>query len=513
MNNPVVMSRICSCALIDRAFGCANQGTEMKKQSSMRSSWGWWIAAGITLIALNAWIVFISPRLGFGSDNATAPILLFVCLFISAAAVHLTTLTRIPHTRANAWLVAWVVAVGIILRASAMLSEPILESDFYRYLWEGGVVAHGFNPYTCVPEQAAQGGPEVPAQLHQLAVDSGEIVRRINHAPLATCYPPVAELMFAVAHLIRPWSLTAWRVVLLAFDAATLALLFAVLRQLGRSPLYAAVYWWCPLVVKEGFNSAHMDILIPPFVLGALWLGFRSERVRDRVGASGLLAFAVGIKFWPIVLAPVLFRPMIRKTSVLIPSLAVFCGILGLQFLALLPSLGMGEQSGLLSYGREWELNDALFMALLWMVRRVPWVAGNAELITRGIVACILGMVILLAVRKEKRTPEEWCRRALWIVAALFLLSPTQFPWYYLWVLPLLVLTPRPALLLLTALLPLYYLLPRFDSLGRVDLFEQGIVWLEFVPVWCLLVLEGLLPLLRPRGGIGKGPPCETAST
>ncbi len=482
-------------------------------QLSMRPFWKWWVAAGITLAGLNICTVLISPRLGFGSDNAASPIVLFVCLFISAAAVHLVTLTRIRHTPVAAWIVAWVVVVGIVLRMGAIFSTPILESDFYRYLWEGAVVAHGFNPYTCSPEKAAQGGPDVPAELHRLAVDSGETVRRINHAPLATCYPPVAELMFAAAHLIRPWSLTAWRMVLLAFDAVTLALLFAILRQLRRSPLYAAVYWWCPLVVKEGFNSAHMDILILPFVLGALWLSFRSERLRDRISASGLLAVAVGIKFWPIVLAPILFRPMLRKASVLIPALAVFCGILGLQLLALLPSFGMGEQSGLLSYGREWELNDALFMTLLWMMRRAPWVAGNAEFITRGIAACILGLVILIAVRKENRTPEEWCRRALWILAALFLLSPTEFPWYYLWVLPLLVFSPRPSLLLLTALLPLYYLLPRFDSLGRVDLFEQGVVWVEFAPVWCLLAFEGVLPLVRRGSDAGKGTPCEPVST
>jgi hypothetical protein len=356
-----------------------------------------------------------------------------------------------------------------------------------------------------VPEQAAQGGPEVPPQVHQLATDSGNIIQRINHASLATCYPPVAELLFAAAHLVGPWSLTAWRIVLLAFDAVTLALLCAILRQLGRSPMYVAAYWWCPLAVKEGFNSAHMDITILPFVLGALWLSLRSERVRDRIAASGLLGIAVGIKFWPIVLAPMLFRPVVRKASSLIPALAVFGGLLGLQFLALMPSLGMGAESGVLAYGQQWEMNDALFMTLLWMVRRVPWVAEHAAFITRGIVASILGLVIFVAIYQEKKTPEEWYRRALWIVAAVFLLSPTQFPWYYLWVLPLLVISPRPSLLLLAALLPIYYLRFHFKALDQVDTFDHGIVWVEFVPVWCLLLAEGLLAFLRKKNTPDNG--------
>jgi hypothetical protein len=472
--------------------------------------WAWWIATGIALIALNVFIVLLSPRLGYDSSNVTSPIPLFVCLLIASSLLHLLVLTGIRNTRAKKWLVGWVIAVGVILRVSAMFSEPILEDDFYRYLWDGGVLAHGFNPYTCVPEQVAQGSPEAPAQVRQLAADSGNIIQRINHASLATCYPPVAELIFAAAHLISPWSLTVWRIILLGFDAVTLALLFAILKQLGRSPLYALIYWWCPLVVKEGFNSAHMDITILPFLLGALWLSVRSERVRDRIAASGLLSVAVGIKFWPIVVAPILFRPILRKPSALISSLAIFGGALALQFVALLSSFMMGDASGVLLYGQRWEMNDALFMAVLWIVRHLPWFAGNAQLATRAVVAGVLGLVVLIAVHKENRTPEEWWRRALWIVGALFLLSPAQFPWYYLWVLPFLVISPRPSLLLLTALLPLYYLRFRFKALGQVAVFDYGIVWVEFVPVWCLLLAEGLTTLRCRKITANDGNPCET---
>ena len=81
----------------------------------------------------------------------------------------------------------------------------------------------------------------------------------------------------------------------------------------------------------------------------------------------------------------------------------------------------------------------------------------------------------------------DLCRRCLVIVAAAFLLSPTQFPWYFLWMAPLLAIGPNWALLSLTCLMPLYYL--RFHFLGRdmVDTFDNGVVWLQFAPVWCLL--------------------------
>lgn len=62
-------------------------------------------------------------------------------------------------------------------------------------------------------------------------------------------------------------------------------------------------------------------------------------------------------------------------------------------------------------------------------------------------------------------------------VGGLFVLSPTQFAWYYTWVLPFLVLAPARALVLYTALLPLYHL--HYDY--------PWVVWIEHLPVWMLI--------------------------
>jgi hypothetical protein len=75
------------------------------------------------------------------------------------------------------------------------------------------------------------------------------------------------------------------------------------------------------------------------------------------------------------------------------------------------------------------------------------------------------------------------------VTGALVLVSPTQFPWYFLWLLPLLALEPVWPLLAMTVTLPLYYL--RFYYLGvdEVRYFDNVIVWLEWVPVWVALLI------------------------
>jgi len=56
--------------------------------------------------------------------------------------------------------------------------------------------------------------------------------------------------------------------------------------------------------------------------------------------------------------------------------------------------------------------------------------------------------------------------------------------------LPFLTIHARTSLLLLTPLLSLYYLRPYFSARGMAGIHDNGIVWLEFVPVWILLVWE-----------------------
>jgi hypothetical protein len=92
--------------------------------------------------------------------------------------------------------------------------------------------------------------------------------------------------------------------------------------------------------------------------------------------------------------------------------------------------------------------------------------------------------------KNDNPHPHEISRRYLLVITALYLLSPTQFPWYYLWILPILAIHPRSSLLLLTALLPLYYLRYYFVAKGMVHVHDHFIVWLEFAPVWGLLIWE-----------------------
>lgn len=459
-----------------------------------------WGPAGAVLVGLHWILACLSSD--FGLRSGSELILSLVSLELVAGAVYVCRLWNLPEASSSQGVLVWMLAVGFLMRASLLLSTPMLEDDYYRYLWDGAVVAQGMNPYTHAPshilEAAREGSESVPLTLRQLAADSGDIIRRINHPHLRTIYPPVAQAAFALAHQLGPWSLVGWRLVLLGFDVVTLSLVIITLRRLNLPLYWLVIYWWNPLLVKETFNSGHMDIVALPFVLGALLLAVDQQAV----WAAGSLGLAVGAKIWPVVLLPVILRSVVRQPKRFIPALGLF-GVLTLGMFIPVYAAGLDARSGLVAFGQSWEMNDALFMMILWVVQHVLKLTaihpGHGPLLARIVVAAALVGWIAWVVRRGADDPRQLGEQSLLIVAALFLLSPAQFPWYYIWLVPLLSLRPRRSLLLLTALLPLYYLRFYCDARGSADLFDYGIVWLEYVPVWILLIRDWKVSRSRIR--------------
>lgn len=448
-------------------------------------------------MGLHVWLIALSRQFSFDEDPLSQPIVAFVCLEILAGVVYLLAIALVRSSGNSKKVLIGVIVVGAMIRAAASLSTPVLEDDYYRYLWDGAVVAHGYNPYSLTPSAALaarEGDVSVPAGIGQLALESGPVLGRVNHPDLRTVYPPVAQVAFALSYVLGPWTLIAWRLVLLAFDIATLGLLLRILHRANIPLLWITVYWWNPILVKETFNSGHMDVLALPFVMGSILLAIRGKRL----GSIVCLILAAGAKLWPVLLLPVIMRPLLREPRRLITALILLVLMASALFLPVYLS-GLGNDSGLVAYQQNWEMNDALFMLVLWGLRALE--RGLLEFDAPGtarlfVVMSLLGWTFWSSRRKSEQIREI---STIWlgIIAAAFFLSPTQFPWYYLWMVPLLAIRPAWSLLLLSALLPLYYLRFYFNARHQVEIFDYGIVWLEYIPVWVLLIRDWLVSRRR----------------
>ena len=378
-------------------------------------------------------------------------------------------------------------AAGLLARLVLLFSEPILEDDYQRYLWDGAVVAQGINPYRTTPADAAK----LPATqaLGRLAAQSGPVIERINHNHLTTLYPAVAQGAFALAYLIKPWSVVTWRLVLLACDLTTFALVLILLSEVGRSPVWAALYWWHPLVLKELFNSAHMDAIVLPLVMAALLLSIHKRPL----WATTALAFAAGAKLWPALLLPLILATLWPDIRTLARAVLIFAALM-LLWAWPLATVALEPSSGFVAYFGTWQTNSALFPALQAIMAKVLSVFGVGErvpgLVVRGFIAlCVASLSLAVALRPPKDAYETLWRAAL-VVAAVILLSPAQYPWYSVWIAPLLVFVPLWCFLTLAVTLPLYYLRFYLAAHDVGEQFAAVVVWFIWVPAWAALALE-----------------------
>jgi len=369
---------------------------------------------------------------------------------------------------------------AIALRLAALFGIPIHENDFHRYLWDGKLASHGINPYHYAPANLSD------PRVAELRDENPELHRQINHPDIATIYPPVAQVVFATSHLLFGDSLIGLKCLLLVFDLGILALIIVVLRQLKLPTTLALLYAWHPLVIKEIANSAHYDVVPVFFTLLAVALAIRSmrtsaHRVKPLTSALALAAGTLS-KYFSLLLLPILFSPRRLRKSIV--PWAVFGAAI---FAAFLPFILWNDNgidrtfAGFRAYHREWTFFPGVFTLLLLVTKSVA--------IAKAIAGLLLGGLVLRLSLTETPDATALARKCATAIAALLILSPTAFPWYFVWMLPFVCLFPGRAWLLLSLLTPLSYLHFQTGGLFHDRYFLSipvltWIIWLPFAIIW-----------------------------
>ena len=178
------------------------------------------LGALFTLYAIAYWIVK-----GRGENHRNT-------LLIIAAGAVLFRLTLLPAGLPHD--ASWDSKVADLradLRGESVTYErfQLFDGDIWRYLWDGHVSAHGTNPYLHAPTDPAL---DKPADEENAALTDGralwsDIRDNINYALTPTIYPPLAQVVFQVSHILAPGSVLVMKGLLVGFDL--LATLFIAL--------------------------------------------------------------------------------------------------------------------------------------------------------------------------------------------------------------------------------------------------------------------------------------------
>tara|TARA_R110002096_G_scaffold292391_4_gene486934 strand:- start:7804 stop:9369 length:1566 start_codon:yes stop_codon:yes gene_type:complete len=404
-------------------------------------------------------------------DNDDMPTVAFLILQVLLWLVLVPVFLLLQNQRASPKVTWLIVLFAIGFRILMIGSVPIHENDFYRYLWDGKSLKNGINPYLYEPaalfihEQGLTQPTEINAvvlngrtwteqdevhlkRLSELRGDNHQLHERIGHWQVPTIYPPAAQGFFALSSLCFEDSLLGLKMMLLIFDLGCIGLIVALLILLKRSTASVILYAWSPLILVEFSNSAHYDAIPIFFLLLAICLSLGRNAVLGGIAAGiGTLT-----KFFGALVVPVLHSPK-RWQSWLVYLLCALVVIGSYWPFIVWQDAGFARVfSGLLTYSQDWQNNSFFFLIIDGIM------GGETYARAKIVVAVILILSILVLAFLPSFTHEDVLEKCFWVVALLFLLNPTSFPWYFAWVVPFLCLFPSPSLILLMLTVSAYYL-------------------------------------------------------
>ncbi len=322
--------------------------------------------------------------------------------------------------------VALVIFGALLVRLVLLPAPHELSEDAARYHWDGKVLAAGINPYLYPPSAT---------ELDDLRGDDlDELISDKSRRHL-TVYPPLAELVFTAGYLLTPGRLLGMQLLWMLAELAAWLILARELSATDRPRHRLLLLAFSPLLVFAGYLPGHVDLLYLPFVAGFL-VAVRGDRP---VVAGLMIGLAALVKPFPLLLLPAAVLEFGPRRSV--RMLLTLFGIVLLFYLPFLPA-GYKLVASMVLMAEKWSFNGSLAAGL---ERLMPMTSAHV----------VSWSVFLLLLTATFRIRRDFLSRCLLACAAFAICTPTLFPWYLTFFLPLLVLRPDPALLALTVLAPL----------------------------------------------------------
>ena len=397
--------------------------------------------------------------------------------------------------------VALILLGGIALQMVAVSAPPRGSNDLYRYIWDGKVQAAGVDPYQYVPTATQLAGlrdeflfnPSAEYCVSPSYVDRHPAAdltpgcTKINRPTVPTIYPPVAEAYFLAVHYLPSASDSSTPIqatTALVAVLITVLLLFG-LGRLGRDIRMAALWSWCPTVVLEAGNSAHVDVIAVGITAAAVLTLATARTTRRTIIGGILLGLAIATKMTPALTVPALLRR--RWVTVVIAAGSAFTVVyvphvirVGSKVIGFLP--GYLQQEGYTKGTR----------------------FGIIGLFVTGPLAIVAAALILAAVAfavLQFSDPDRPWQGALYMTAAALAVATPHYQWYSLLLVMLVALDGRPEWLAFAAggYLAAYPDIGRYTPPARLnDAIAYGVP-LVVVAVGWLIRHE-----LARRAGLGE---------
>lgn len=371
-------------------------------------------AHGLTAAAVT--LVYVAASAEAGA-RATPYLIAHTLLLVAAASACMAVRGDPTALRRVLW-------AGLAARIALIPVDPFTTTDVGRYLWDGAVLLAGEDPYALTPLATA---------LRPLRE---RVPLPTDHLDVATCYPPLALGLFALAALAGSKAMLVWKVLCAVASGVTAGVITRLAASRGASPL-APLAVLGPVAVLESGVGAHLDTFVA--LAAALTIAAALRRRWD-VAAAGA-GVIVALKIVPGIIAlPVLLRAPRPLRFALIASLPVSI------------SFGLAEIVGLTAPG------SLPTVATHWSFGSPVWTALYARFpMHDDVIRPALATVGLLGIVGVALRRRGLARDTVAVAGVSLAVSPVIYPWYGATIAALLPLAPRRWAIAGLALMPCTY--------------------------------------------------------
>jgi hypothetical protein len=307
--------------------------------------------------------------------------------------------------------------LGIVFRMAFLFSIPSLSDDYFRFIWDGQLIAHGTNPFDFLPAQISIDFP-----------NKETLLAGMNSSQYYSIYPPIAQLVYYMGVLFSPnsilGSIISMRSIIILAEVGSIIFLPKILTKLKINPLNSLWYILNPLVIVELTGNLHFEGIMIFFLIGALFFFIQNKRIAGAI----LWSVSAGTKLIPLAFLPVLFREYKIKELVLIYGLVIVVFIL--LWLPLYNSEMLAHFSESFNlYFKSFEFNASLYYLVRWVGYQVT---GYNIIAWAGEVLPKVALVIMLFMMMRKSN-VDWIKRLeslLFAISIYYLFAFIVHPWY-----------------------------------------------------------------------------------
>lgn len=321
--------------------------------------------------------------------------------------------------------------VAILLRVILLFATPELSNDFYRFIWDGELIADGYNPFERRPVDMFHTFFTHNDVYQTYYDDSYRRVLFVGMEKLSqdhyTCYPVLNQLLFFIPAMFSDTiagNVIGLKIIVILADIGAIIFAKKIAEHLKIAVHNIWLYGLNPFIILEFSGNLHFEGVMIFFLLGAIYFVLRNNWLWGGV----LLGLAVQVKLIPLMLIPFFYKKLRWQNAIGFSALTAFV-VLAVGGLMLNEVYLANMMESVNEYFIRFQFNGSI----AYIVSAIGFkVIGWDPIMYTGPVLSMISTIgiLVLAVLKAYRKDLDMITGMLFAFMIYYSLTATVHPWY-----------------------------------------------------------------------------------